>query len=249
MGVIGDASIADNAVVHRLRDPLALRAGLARRAGSGCSIAAASGPRRSASCEGFRCPAHQSRPADHGCSRAATSRSSSSGANSGRRLRSIIANQPTWGLDIGAVAFVHGQLLQAPQPRCGGAADLGGPGGNPRDRRPGGGDLQRPPVACAAGGALGCNQHRPRHGRRGAARRWDAGCRGAVHMRLERRTADLAYGAGHRAAGGDRGDPADLRAPGRMGRRTGRRGPTCCCWRAGSGRASRSPKPSPAQRR
>jgi simple sugar transport system ATP-binding protein len=25
----------------------------------------------------------------------------------------IVANQPTWGLDIGAVAFVHDQLLQA----------------------------------------------------------------------------------------------------------------------------------------
>jgi simple sugar transport system ATP-binding protein len=27
----------------------------------------------------------------------------------------IIASQPTWGLDIGAVAFVHRQLLQARQ--------------------------------------------------------------------------------------------------------------------------------------
>jgi simple sugar transport system ATP-binding protein len=33
----------------------------------------------------------------------------------------IIANQPTWGLDIGAVAFVHAQLLQA---RSRGAAVL-----------------------------------------------------------------------------------------------------------------------------
>jgi general nucleoside transport system ATP-binding protein len=33
----------------------------------------------------------------------------------------IIASQPTWGLDIGAVAFVHGQLRQA---RARGAAVL-----------------------------------------------------------------------------------------------------------------------------
>jgi ABC-type uncharacterized transport system ATPase subunit len=32
----------------------------------------------------------------------------------------IVANQPTWGLDIGAVAYVHQQLLDAapPAPRC-----------------------------------------------------------------------------------------------------------------------------------
>jgi ABC-type uncharacterized transport system ATPase subunit len=34
--------------------------------------------------------------------------------------RLIVANQPTWGLDIGAVAYVHQQLLDAapPVPRC-----------------------------------------------------------------------------------------------------------------------------------
>ena len=32
---------------------------------------------------------------------------------SGTRPRLIVANQPTWGLDIGAVAYVHQQLLDA----------------------------------------------------------------------------------------------------------------------------------------
>ncbi len=31
----------------------------------------------------------------------------------GRRPRLIVANQPTWGLDVGAVAYVHQQLLDA----------------------------------------------------------------------------------------------------------------------------------------
>ena len=30
-----------------------------------------------------------------------------------QKTRLIVANQPTWGLDIGAVAFVHQQLLDA----------------------------------------------------------------------------------------------------------------------------------------
>ncbi len=32
---------------------------------------------------------------------------------SGRTPTLIVANQPTWGLDVGAVAFVHKQLLAA----------------------------------------------------------------------------------------------------------------------------------------
>jgi ABC-type uncharacterized transport system ATPase subunit len=38
-----------------------------------------------------------------------------------RARRLIVANQPTWGLDIGAVAYVHQQLLDAcatPARRC-----------------------------------------------------------------------------------------------------------------------------------
>ena len=43
------------------------------------------------------------------------------GRNLVRKPRVIIANQPTWGLDVGAVAFIHQQLLNA---AAGGAAVL-----------------------------------------------------------------------------------------------------------------------------
>ena len=48
-----------------------------------------------------------------GCSRAATCRSSSSAARSIPSPSVILANQPTRGLDVGAVAYVHGKLLEA----------------------------------------------------------------------------------------------------------------------------------------
>ena len=51
----------------------------------------------------------------------------------------IVADQPTWGLDIGAVAYVHQQLLDACARRRGGAADQRGPGRDLRPGRPRGG--------------------------------------------------------------------------------------------------------------
>ena len=54
-------------------------------------------------------------------SRAATCRSSSSAAPSPPRPRIVLANQPTRGLDVGAVAYVHARLLDA---RARGAAVL-----------------------------------------------------------------------------------------------------------------------------
>ena len=52
----------------------------------------------------------------------------------------IVADQPTWGLDIGAVAFVHQQLLDACARGARGAADLRRPGRDLRARRPHRGD-------------------------------------------------------------------------------------------------------------
>ena len=110
-GVIADASIADNAMVHRLRDPRSLRPGrLARVLGL---------------LDRNRIRAEAQRIVEdfdvrHGSLDQAIRMLSGGniqkfivGRELAREPSVIIANQPTWGLDIGAVAFVHRQLLQA----------------------------------------------------------------------------------------------------------------------------------------
>jgi simple sugar transport system ATP-binding protein len=39
----------------------------------------------------------------------------------------IVANQPTWGLDVGAVSYIHSQLLAGPRAGRGNFIDLGRP--------------------------------------------------------------------------------------------------------------------------
>jgi ABC-type uncharacterized transport system ATPase subunit len=111
MGVIGDASIAMNAVAHRLRGPHALRPGRLARA------------------FGLLDPARIRREAQRivgafdvrasGLEQPIRMLSGGNiqkfilGRELGREPQVIVANQPTWGLDVGAVAFVHRQLLLA----------------------------------------------------------------------------------------------------------------------------------------
>jgi simple sugar transport system ATP-binding protein len=111
MGVIADASIADNAVVHRLRDPLALRKGwLARRVGLLDRRRIRSEARRIV--EGFDVR-HTSLDQPIRMLSGGNIQKFILGRELGQAPSVIIANQPTWGLDIGAVAFVHDQLLRA----------------------------------------------------------------------------------------------------------------------------------------
>ena len=58
--------------------------------------------------------------------------------------RIIVANQPTRGLDVGAVAYVHTPAGRGARPRCGDSADIGGSGGDRRAVRPFGRDLEGP---------------------------------------------------------------------------------------------------------
>jgi simple sugar transport system ATP-binding protein len=111
MGVIGDASVAMNAVVHRLRSPVALRGGrLARALGllDRARIRAEAGR----IVDGFDVRTT-------GLDQPIRMLSGGNiqkfivGRELGREPRVIVANQPTWGLDVGAVAFVHRQLLLA----------------------------------------------------------------------------------------------------------------------------------------
>ena len=110
-GVIGEASLVENAYAHRPRDPAALRAGpLARWLG----LSDRSRMRAEAARIIQRYDVRH-RHADQ-------SMRTLSGGNIqkfilGRELARdpgiIIANQPTWGLDIGAVGYIHSQLRAA----------------------------------------------------------------------------------------------------------------------------------------
>ena len=104
VGVIGDLAIWENAVAERYRDRAFSHAGWLDRAQAKVR-AARIVAQFDVRCSGLDAPAR-----------------SMSGGNVqklilGRALITepsvIVANQPTWGLDIGAVSYVHSQLLAA----------------------------------------------------------------------------------------------------------------------------------------
>ncbi len=104
LGVVGDLSVWENAISERRRDPAFVRSGFLRRQGALAftrKIVADYDIR----CRDIRQPARQM-----------------SGGNIqklvlGRSLFGepgvIVAMQPTWGLDVGAIAYVHRQLIAA----------------------------------------------------------------------------------------------------------------------------------------
>ena len=112
-GVIADASLADNALVHRLRDPPALRSGwLAGFLGLLDRDRIRAEARRIVQEFDVR---HSSLDQPIRMLSGGNIQKFIVGRELAREPPIIIANQPTWGLDIGAVAFVHRQLLQARQ--------------------------------------------------------------------------------------------------------------------------------------
>ena len=111
MGVIGDATIAENAVAHRLHHPPALRRGwLARRIGLLDRRRIRAEAQRIVTTFDVR---HTSLDQPIRMLSGGNIQKFILGRELGQAPSVIVANQPTWGLDIGAVAFVHGQLLQA----------------------------------------------------------------------------------------------------------------------------------------
>ncbi len=108
VGVVGDLPLWENVLLERYRDSDFARAGIVRRD--------AAMRQARALIERFDVRGtEQAGPAT-------TTRALSGGnmqklilgrALSGGTPRLIVANQPTWGLDVGAVAYVHQQLLDA----------------------------------------------------------------------------------------------------------------------------------------
>ena len=110
-GVIGDASLTDNAFAHRLRARCALKPGrLARWLGLTDRDRSRAEARRIAASFDVR---HSSLEQPIRTLSGGNIQKFILGRELGPEPRVIIANQPTWGLDIGAVAFVHRQLLDA----------------------------------------------------------------------------------------------------------------------------------------
>jgi simple sugar transport system ATP-binding protein len=103
-GMIGDAALWENAIVEDLHDPRFARFGLVR-AGAGRAWAKTLVERfdvRAASLD------VRTRSLSGG-----NMQKLILGRTLAREPRLIVADQPTWGLDIGAVSYVHSQLLAA----------------------------------------------------------------------------------------------------------------------------------------
>jgi simple sugar transport system ATP-binding protein len=110
VGVVGDLAVWENAIAERLRTPAFTRAGFVRRA-AGRAHAQDLVRRFDVRCSGIDVPA---RALSGGNMQKLILGRALAGDLAGAAAPGlIVANQPTWGLDIGAVAFVHQQLLDA----------------------------------------------------------------------------------------------------------------------------------------
>jgi len=108
VGVVGDLAVWENAIAERLRTPAFTRAGFVRRA-AGRAHAQEVVRRFDVRCSGIDVAARSLSGGN--MQKLILGRALSVGA--GATPAFIIADQPTWGLDIGAVAYVHQCLLDA----------------------------------------------------------------------------------------------------------------------------------------
>jgi simple sugar transport system ATP-binding protein len=111
MGVIGDFAVWENAIAERYRRPFA-SAGIVRRSAAR-RYARALTDRFDVRCAGLDAPARTLSGGN--VQKLILGRALTGGFAQGDDFTPvlIIASQPTWGLDIGAVAYVHQRLLDA----------------------------------------------------------------------------------------------------------------------------------------
>ena len=113
VGVVGDLPLWQNAVLERYASPAFSRAGVIRR-GAAMAFAADLVQRfdvRGTEGAGGATPTRALSGGNMQKLILGRALAGDPGATTAPRL--IVANQPTWGLDIGAVAYVHRQLLDA----------------------------------------------------------------------------------------------------------------------------------------
>ncbi len=108
VGVIGDLAVWENAIAERLRTPAFTRAGFVRRA-AGRAHAQDVVRRFDVRSSGIDIPARSLSGGN--MQKLILGRALSIGEGATPVL--IVADQPTWGLDIGALAYVHQCLLEA----------------------------------------------------------------------------------------------------------------------------------------
>ncbi len=117
LGVVGELSVWENLLIERVREPAFSRFGVLRRGAARrhAQAVVANYDVRGLDSAGLATPTRRLSGGNMQkliLGRALTG-SPTRHANESRVPAAIIANQPTWGLDVGAVAFVHRQLLAA----------------------------------------------------------------------------------------------------------------------------------------
>jgi len=113
VGVVGDLALWENAVLERYASPAFARAGVLKR---GAAMAFARSLMTRFDVRGTEANGVQTitrRLSGGNMQKLILGRALSSAQAGARPPRLIVANQPTWGLDIGAVADVHQRLLDA----------------------------------------------------------------------------------------------------------------------------------------
>ncbi len=116
VGSVGELSLWENAAVEQLRTPRFARAGVLKRAAMrafGRELVRAFDVRGPGLPDGNGLDARASQLSGGNLQKLVLGRALSAGAHARSGPRLIVADQPTWGLDVGAVAAIHARLIAA----------------------------------------------------------------------------------------------------------------------------------------
>jgi general nucleoside transport system ATP-binding protein len=116
VGTVGDLSLWENAAVERLRTQRFARAGVLRRAAMrtfGRELVRAFDVRGPGLPDRSGLDARASQLSGGNLQKLVLGRALSAGDGASNAPRLIVADQPTWGLDVGAVAAIHTRLIAA----------------------------------------------------------------------------------------------------------------------------------------
>jgi|SRR5882672_5431325 len=114
LGSVGDLSLWENAAIERVRTPAFARVGVLRRAAMrafGRELVTRFDVRGPGLPDGSGLDAPASQLSGGNLQKLILGRALSIGRRAAGDARLIIADQPTWGLDIGAVAAIHARLI------------------------------------------------------------------------------------------------------------------------------------------
>ncbi|MDH4050484.1 MAG: ABC transporter ATP-binding protein, partial [Rubrivivax sp.] len=115
VGAVGDLPLWENAVLETYAAPAFARAGVVRR---DAARAFAQDVLERFDVRGGTLDTPVRALSGGNLQKLILGRALSGAAVTGEPPRLIVANQPTWGLDVGAVAYVHQQLLDAAAAGC-----------------------------------------------------------------------------------------------------------------------------------